>query len=68
VDLIDRDSFGSDHSVAWWRGDEGIIFVNYVPDGVGNWDFARVVRVPQNRIDNLLWRFKRQWHRWFPEK
>jgi hypothetical protein len=23
-------------------------------------------RVPQTMIENLLWRAKRQWHRWFP--
>jgi hypothetical protein len=23
-------------------------------------------RVPQGPLDNLLWRAKRQWHRWFP--
>jgi hypothetical protein len=23
-------------------------------------------RVTGNAIDNLLWRIKRQWHRWFP--
>jgi hypothetical protein len=25
------------------------------------------VRISQGPLDNLLWRAKRQWHRWFPE-
>jgi hypothetical protein len=27
---------------------------------------ASVDRVPQSAFDNLLWRAKRLWHRWFP--
>jgi hypothetical protein len=53
-----------------WRGDEfaiGLIFdhkrrvrVKYCADHI-------VLHLDQTAFDNLLWRAKRQWHRWFPE-
>jgi hypothetical protein len=30
--------------------------------------FTPMTRVPQPYLDNLLWRAKRQWHRWFPSR
>jgi hypothetical protein len=27
---------------------------------------ASAMKVEQRPLDNLLWRAKRQWHRWFP--
>jgi hypothetical protein len=35
---------------------------NYVYDR----HFDTIARVPLSPLDNLLWRLKRQWHRWFP--
>jgi hypothetical protein len=64
--LIDR--FDGEHEIAQWRGDAGIVCVAFSNSGqvvsAGMWPVKRVEQTP---IDNLLWRLKRQWHRWFPE-
>jgi hypothetical protein len=50
-----------------WESDQGVIVVFYGAPSV-----ALDVRwiVPKRKevgpLDNLLWRAKRQWHRWFP--
>jgi outer membrane protein assembly factor BamE (lipoprotein component of BamABCDE complex) len=57
-----------DSPSAYWLGDRGGIYVyRGDPDRVGEASFVEVQRVPQDPLDNLLWRAKRQWHRWFPE-
>ena len=66
VPPIDR--FDAEHEIVQWRGDAGIIAVNFTLSGhvveAGMWP---VKRVDQTLLGNLLWRLKRQWHRWFPE-
>jgi hypothetical protein len=50
-----------------WAGDEGILVV--VIDETGHTEEAFVwptERKAQGFADTLLWRAKRQWHRWFP--
>jgi hypothetical protein len=63
-----------------WQGDRGSIFVYRKggdpffadtepddPDSVSSASFVQVQRVRQGPLEDLLWRAKRQWHRWFPE-
>jgi ParB-like chromosome segregation protein Spo0J len=56
-----------------WQGDRGVIYVyrkghadpSIVPSNPDSVSFARF-EGRQDPFDNLLWRLKRQWHRWFP--
>jgi hypothetical protein len=51
-----------------WRGDCQLICVYFNSSGhVHGENFCYVARMEQTAFDNLLWRVKRQWHRWFPE-
>jgi hypothetical protein len=51
-----------------WLTDEGVTFVEFDADGrAQTWSFLAGWREKQNPLENLLWRVKRQWHRWFPE-
>jgi hypothetical protein len=50
-----------------WLGNEGDIFVWLDTDGVSSHGFRTRVKVTQTPLESLLWRLKRQWHRWFPE-
>jgi hypothetical protein len=50
-----------------WSGDVGELSVCFGADGTQSSYFWAVSRLPQGPLDNLLWRAKRQWHRWFPE-
>jgi hypothetical protein len=67
--LVDRvyDLF-VEHEIIQWRGDAGIIAVEFTHSGhvvwAGIWPVKRAEQTP---IGNLLWRLKRQWRRWFPE-
>jgi hypothetical protein len=52
-----------------WCGNDCLIFIAF--DGsngrvVGS-SFMQPRKLDQSPVDNLLWRAKRQWHRWFPE-
>jgi hypothetical protein len=49
-----------------WQSDTGCIRVDLGPSGavVGAY-FVPCSRTIQGTLDNLLWRAKRQWHRWF---
>jgi hypothetical protein len=51
-----------------WRSDRQILCVYFLRSGHviarGFWDVAPMAQSP---LHNLLWRVKRQWHRWFPE-
>jgi len=50
-----------------WRTDRQIATVYYLPSGrVRIMGFSDVARLDQSPFANLLWRAKRQWHRWFP--
>jgi hypothetical protein len=54
-------------SVAQWLTDDGSIVVAFDAKGrVDSWEWNPTQRVEQGPLDNLLWRAKRQWHRWFP--
>jgi len=52
-----------------WQGDDGAIFVDiFKYDGKMFWfQFVPVQKMKQGPIDNLLWRVKRPWRKWFPE-
>jgi hypothetical protein len=51
-----------------WRGDCLEIIVHFNSSGRVWRTHPRVVaRVKQTAFENLVWRAKRQWHRWFPE-
>jgi hypothetical protein len=55
-------------SGAVWKGDSIEILIvcgDYSGRVVRKEVYER--RVTGNAIDNLVWRAKRQWHRWFPE-
>ena len=52
---------------AGWIGDTGSIDVGF--DRRGKVAFSQFTRLELRRLSplaNLLWRAKRQWHRWFP--
>jgi hypothetical protein len=54
-------------SLEEWFGDRAAIEVYF--DGAGNVASARcwlLEPIDHGPLDNLLWRAKRQWHRWFP--
>jgi hypothetical protein len=54
-------------NVSKWRGDSGTITVAYTDAGqVRRKWFEPWYRKEQGPIENLLWRAKRQWQRWFP--
>jgi hypothetical protein len=56
---------------AVWLCDEGILTINYDlddPPKVLKVDAGPCQRPKQDSLDNVRWRVKRQWHRWFPEK
>jgi hypothetical protein len=50
-----------------WDGDRASILVFVGPgDRVAGKQYLPVRRLDASPLDNLLWRAKRQWHRWFP--
>jgi hypothetical protein len=50
-----------------WATDEGGTFVEFDVHGrVRSCSFISGQRAKQTFAENLLWRAKRQWHRWFP--
>jgi hypothetical protein len=50
-----------------WRGDRANVYVAYDLTGcVMDKSLQANNRFPQSLLGNLLWRAKRQWHRWFP--
>jgi hypothetical protein len=49
-----------------WNEDEALISVSYFCGDVVVKDFVRCEREPQPPLDNLLWRARRQWRKWFP--
>jgi hypothetical protein len=53
-----------------WEGDAIVIWVAFRSSGEASDAFGivRDRRVEQSSLDNLLWRAKRQWRKWFPEK
>ena len=50
-----------------WATDEACAVVGFGADGEAmELRFTSCTRATQDPLDNLLWRAKRQWHRWFP--
>jgi hypothetical protein len=55
------------HASCTWQGDTGFIDVTFSPEGVVRIkSFWPAIKLEQGPLDNVLWRAKRQWHRWFP--
>lgn len=52
--------------VQTWKGDEGEIRVLIDAKVVKGSCCREMVRIPQSRLDNLLWRAKRLWRHLFP--
>ncbi len=51
-----------------WKGDTGNIVVSYGCSGTTTEAlYYEVDRPGQRPLDNLLWRLRRQWRKWFPE-
>jgi hypothetical protein len=51
-----------------WKGNTAIIRVGFDSAGLAaSKEYVTSSRVEQGLLENLLWRAKRQWHRWFPE-
>jgi hypothetical protein len=57
----------SDRYQGDWVGNEGFVGVVFESGVVQFLYSRRTVRIEQSPIDNLLWRAKRQWRKWFPE-
>jgi hypothetical protein len=49
-----------------WQGDSGNIYITFWPEGAVCPTFSTVRTIEQSRLENLVWRVKRQWRRWFP--
>jgi hypothetical protein len=58
-------TFGNDPSE--WRGDALSVFVEFEGSKAYYVEASSNELVEQNRVDNLIWRAKRQWREWFPE-
>jgi hypothetical protein len=55
---------------ARWFGDYALVEVAFGQDGRAldsESAFYSGVKLPQDPLDNLVWRAKRVWRRWFPE-
>jgi hypothetical protein len=69
LDLLTRDEsyYPMYDATLEWKGNTAIIRVGFDSAGVATYkEYATNSRVDQGLFDNLLWRAKRQWHRWFP--
>jgi hypothetical protein len=53
--------------VDYWKTDTEEITISAKQDGSADLMLWTVRKSPQGTLDNLLWRAKRQRHRWFPE-
>jgi hypothetical protein len=51
-----------------WCCDAGQISIRFGPGGVARKNFMHGFRMEQGALENLEYRAKRQWHRWFPPK
>jgi hypothetical protein len=50
----------------YWKTDTASVYVLAMKDDRAFLVYQRENRLPQGALDNLWWRAKRQWHRWFP--
>jgi hypothetical protein len=57
----------SARAIEFWQCDDALVWVSFnekgQADNVGHFPMPTPTA---GAIDNLLWRAKRQWHRWFP--
>jgi hypothetical protein len=58
---------GPDGQERIWVSDDGEIWVLIRDGGVRSKNFIHKQKSQQSALENLLWRVKRQWRRWFPE-
>jgi hypothetical protein len=58
--------FDTDADRVEWRSDRQILCVYFLRSGVAAKGFWDVAPMAQSPLDALLWRARRQWHRWFP--
>ncbi len=58
----------SDDDIARWTGDSAYIAVQFNPDDgrVETWYVVPTSKAAQSPLSDLLWRLRRQWHRWSP--
>jgi hypothetical protein len=59
-----------DENVEWveWKGDNAMVRFEFDATGrVKRGDYSALFRIAQSRFDDVLWRLKRQWRKWFPE-
>jgi hypothetical protein len=60
---------GKSLRVEMWKDDAGVIVVHLDESGlVESSRYNSCNKSAQTGVGNLIWRAKRQWHRWFPEK
>jgi hypothetical protein len=62
-------SIGDDYPAAshWWEGNTSLVIVSYnYSDRVTDFTRADAINPKPSAVEILLWRAKRQWHRWFP--
>jgi hypothetical protein len=57
-----------DSRTGGWQGDEGYIEVSFTRGVVEGASFVQTFKVRQSPRENLLWRARRLWRVWFPEK
>jgi hypothetical protein len=55
------------YELVWETDSEYIVFEFNADNRVTAMSESFLARDEQSTLDNLLWRLKRQWHRWFPE-
>jgi hypothetical protein len=65
-DLADETDSSGAPVTGLWFGNDGCVKVYFSPDVVGDKHFLCTVRREPGPLDNLLWRAKRLWRRWFP--
>jgi hypothetical protein len=51
-----------------WQGDSGEARIWGGSGFIRVKEFEDMYRIDQSRFDNLIWRAKRQWYCWFPDK
>jgi hypothetical protein len=55
------------HLCACWMSDSLAMYIAIDDSGRVVFKGRRIRRTTLGQFDSLLWRLKRQWHRWFPE-
>jgi hypothetical protein len=65
---VDEESWPTRADRNWcWIPDDGTGYVDFDSEGLVKCSgFEGTLRQEQSFSENLLWRAKRQWHRWFP--